>query len=487
MREFIASNDSTIGDSFVARVRAPLGYGVFASTGPNYQYAVFGRDSIEVAEDLVATRPELAREVIYAMAHFQGQTYAHSNEEEPGKLHHEYRSLRQGGKLAPPAAQKVFRELSPKWGGDDAEMRYYGSFDASVLFVRMVHRYCQLYGLAILSTEIIGYAQTRQSLHHHVRKAALWFAERITASPWGLFEYKRLNPNGISHQAWEDSELAYMHSDGSQANAEGGVASVELQAYAYDALLAAADVAAVNTEEAKAWRELAKNLQAKTLESLWMDDTKYFATGLDRADDGAARQIQTLNSNAGVLLDSRLLMDLPDNKRRPKVEPVVRTLLSDEFLTPAGLRIRAKRHLSLVDFADYHGAEVTWPKQTYDIAKGLRRHGYSVLADLLEASILHAVSEAGEFYEFFFVNAESNVKYHYRHESPNEPTFHAFGAANVPEPGQAWTISAVMSIVARQHQALGRQPVKPTAFELEILQQPYVQFVAKAIGFTFPD
>ncbi len=486
VREFIASNDPDLGNSFIDQVQAPNGYGLFASTGPNYQYAVFGRDSIEAAEDLVATHPELAKEIMFTMAHFQGQTYSHSNEEEPGKLHHEYRSVRWGGRLAPPAALKVFGEIAPKWGGDEHEMRYYGSFDASVLFVRLVHRYCQLYGLAILSQEIVGYAHTRQTLHHHVRKATLWFAERITASPWGLFEYKRLNPDGISHQAWEDSEQAYLHTDGSHVNAKDGVAAVELQAYAYDALLAAADIAAVTPDEANAWRQLAKSLQAKAVESLWMDDTKYFAMGLDRADDSALRQIQTLNSNAGLLLDSRLLLDLPENKRKTKIEHIVRQLFSEDFLTPAGLRVRAKRHLSLVDFADYHGASVSWPKQTYDVAKGLRRHGYAVLADLLEACILHAVTEAGEFYEFFLVSPENVAKYHYRQESPNEPTFHAFGAANTPEPGQAWTISAVLAIVARQHHMADQAVPEPNTIEREILEQESVKAVADAIGFALP-
>jgi glycogen debranching enzyme len=451
MLDFYATDSHKLRDNFLSFVEAPKGYGVFASAGPNYQHAVFGRDSLEVAEDLLESHPDLARNVIMAVASLQGQQFTEASEEEPGKIHHEYRSLIWNDRPAKPAAQKVFDRLKTNWGGTDTEIRYYGSYDASALFVRLVHRYCELHGNEILHHTVNGYNLTKLPLRDHVRQAALWIAGRVAASPWHLFEFKRLNPKGTAHQAWEDSDLAYIHADGTVANADTGVAAIELQGYAYDALRGAADLVAVSDAEAAAWRTLAATLQAQTLKELWMEDHQFFAMGLDRGPQLQTRQIKTLNCNAGLLLDSNLLLDLPDNHRARYVDGLVRTLWSDEFLVPTGLRLRAKRHQKLVSFADYHGCEVSWPKQTYDIAKGLRRHNMIHLAEFLESCILASVARAGEFYEFFFVTNRGGVKYHYRLENPDEPTFHDFGAANLPDPGQAWTISAVLAIVAARH------------------------------------
>lgn len=209
-----------------------------------------------------------------------------------------------------------------------------------------------------------------------------------------------------------------------------------------------------------------------------MEDRQYFAHGLDRGPRYETRQIKTLATNAGLLLESRLLLDLPGNHRTRYIEGLVRTIFSDEFLTSPGVRLRAKRHLKLVSFADYHGCQVSWPKQTYDIAKGLRNHGLAHLAEFLETRILDSVSRAGEFYEFFFVNGQDGVKYHYRTENPEEPTYHDFGAANQPDAGQAWTISAVLAIVAARHSGK-HDPSELTVSHLEanLFNQPIVQSI----------
>ncbi len=483
IREFIATNSKETRDRFISHVRAPKGYGIFASTGPNYQAAVFGRDSIEVAEDLLHILPELVEEIILTLAHFQGKVFTHTNEEEPGKIHHEYRSRVWDGHTAPHAAQIVFDHIKNKWGGNDHELRYYGTYDASALFVRLVGRYCAMHGKDILGQMVTGYDHVKMPLRECVRAAAMWVATRVTASPWQLFEYKRINPQGIYHQAWEDSDMAYLHTDGTVARAETGLAAVELQGYAYDALLSAADIVATSEEEAAAWRELAGAIQTQTQKELWMEKEHYFAMGLDRDPEGHPRQIQTLNLNSGLLLESGLLRNLDDEQRHNYLENLAYTIFSEDFLTPAGLRLRAKRHADLVKFADYHGCEVTWPKQTFDIAKGFRAHGLPQLADLLEACILHSVTEAGEFYEFFFVDSSGQPKYHYRNERPDEPTFHEFGAANMPDPGQAWTISAVLSIVANHHDR--PHASKPAdALQEAVFNQPYVQKIAKIIGFN---
>jgi hypothetical protein len=45
---------------------------VFASVGPNFRHAIFGRDSIEVAEDVYLYDQQLAHDIIITLARLQG-------------------------------------------------------------------------------------------------------------------------------------------------------------------------------------------------------------------------------------------------------------------------------------------------------------------------------------------------------------------------------------------------------------------------------
>ena len=53
-------------------IHSTSGRGIYASASPNYRDAVFGRDSLEAAEDMVGIKPEVVREVLLTAAHFQG-------------------------------------------------------------------------------------------------------------------------------------------------------------------------------------------------------------------------------------------------------------------------------------------------------------------------------------------------------------------------------------------------------------------------------
>lgn len=482
MRLFYRTNNPELVHDFLSLIKATRGYGVYASIGPSYQFAVFGRDSIEVAEDLLGTHPALVKEIILVLAHLQGTKLNLISEEEPGKIHHEYRARYFGGAEVPKAAQTVLDVLKTSWGGSEDELLYYGSFDATPLFVRLVHRYCRQEGMELLDMPVVARDKVERPLREHVRMAATWLTDKITASPWRLFEYKRLNPEGLFNQGWQDSVIASLHADGTVVNADAGVAGIELQGYAYDALRAASELVARDDEEAEAWRHLASILRDNTLDMLWMPDEGYFAMGLDRDDNGKTRQIRTLNADVALLLDTDMLRLMPRPQAWPYIEGIVRKIFSQEFLTPVGLRVRALRHAPLVKFADYHGSLVSWPKETHDVANGLHRHGFYTLAHLLEASMLQGVGRAGEFYEYFFVDQHGRTKYHYRMEDPEEPSFHEFGAADRPEPGQAWTISAVINTVEHWHHPEAEVPVTGAVRELEqeLLKKPRVMALAEA-------
>lgn len=441
--------------------------GVYASIGANFMYAVFGRDSIEVAEDLMATHKQMVERVIFTLARLQGTKTEVISEEEPGKIHHEYRSLVMNGQTIPEGAVRVMDRLQRWWGGQGTDtLLYYGSYDATPLYIRLVGRYVQQYGDAILGEIFINKDQEKLTIRESVERATQWLVGKIEASPWQLLEFKRLNPSGIPTQVWKDSATSYLHSDGAIANVDGGVASIELQGYAYDALVAAASLLPGKPELAEYYQSLAAQLQQRIVELFWMSGSQFFAQGLDRDGSGQRRQIATLTTNAGLLLESRLLSDLPVAQAAPLAESVVRQLYSQQFLTEAGVRSRALQHMSLLHFVDYHGSYAVWPKETYDIAKGFRNFGYHHLADQLENRIIRSIQLAGEFCELFYVESDGEVWY------DQEAALRHFGdkshgvGVQMSESGQAWTISAVQAALWQRSQRSEELPMGELEAEL---------------------
>jgi len=171
----------------------------FASVGPHYHYAIFGRDSIETAEDLLLTHKELVQDIILALCRLQGVEQDRMSEEEPGKIHHEYRAMHLNGFKIPDYSEQILRQIQRERSmqGSD-EMTYYGSFDATPLFVRLVGLYAGKYGESILS-------ETFRARNGHVRTvrdsmlAALdWLTEKLISHPLGLLAYRRNESGWLS-------------------------------------------------------------------------------------------------------------------------------------------------------------------------------------------------------------------------------------------------------------------------------------------------
>lgn len=453
--------------SFLSIVRAPGGWGVFASAGPNFQHAIFGRDSIETAADLCKYDQHLARDVILALARLQGVDRNEQSEEEPGKIHHEYRAHDFGGMDIPPKSLEIMRHLQSVWGTAEGDtMLYYGAFDATPLYVRLVERYCRQYGDAILDEVYTDRAGQEKTVRHSILLAADWVSDKVRQRDDHLLAYKRLNPHGLENQVWKDSRTSYLFADGTMPDLDGGIVSVELQGYAYDALQYAAHL--TNSEQKREeYTILSKDIQRSTIERLWMPEAHFFAQGLGIDQTGQERQIDTLTSNAGLLLDSHLLTDLSEDDMRRYAEGVVATIMGPEFRTAAGIRCRAVRHAHIPGYADYHGSYAVWPKETFDIAEGLEHLGYAQEARELYKDIVHTVQKSGEFYEFYYVDADGTVWH-----DANTAMLHFAERADgnhlpTPEPGQAWTIAAAIasSYKLAAHEPTAHRPPLATSVQ----------------------
>jgi glycogen debranching enzyme len=432
----------------LSRIVSKDGQRIYASDDLLYKGAVFGRDSLEVAEDLMNTKPQLVHNILRSMGELQGTEYNTLREEEPGKIVHEYRSTVLNGKPIKGESMDIFRNLAQKWGGSDTEMAYYGSVDSTPLFLRALGSYCTRYGTNILDEPVRRHDGKEISMREVSREALNWLLGKLAVSQSGLVEYMRVNPLGIENQVWKDSEEFYVHENGLDANHLKPIGSIEVQGLSYDALNAAARLFPEKTEE---YRQTAFRLRDRTIELLWQRDREYFALGTDFETTGKLRIIGTKTANPASLLDSEFFDQLSQPKRELYITSIVQTIMSRDFLTNAGIRSRALSAGHLINFWDYHGSFVTWPKETYDISKGLRRQGFSRLADQLDNRLLNIVLRTFDYPEFLYVDVDRVLT-----GSPSKKTHAGFTEVvgpNAPERIQAWTVSAIWGILKQRNKS----------------------------------
>lgn len=442
-------------DKDFANVRLKDGGGLFASASPHYREAIFGRDSLEVAEDLLASQPEVAREVLLTLAQWQGQKVNPLTEEEPGKIHHEYRALVMDGQPISAHGRRIFDKLSEAWGGNGQELIYYGSVDATPLFIRLTIRYCQHVNSKILDEHISHHSGQKIIFRQSVLAALEWLNNRLIASELGLLEFQRSNPKSLYYQVWKDGNTAYLHPNGLRADFTKPIAAIEVQGYAFDALQGAAEIGFLLTQDElrhKQWATMASLLQQRVLEQFWMPKGHYFALAIDRDAFDRPRQVTPLCSNSALLLESAIFDSLPEEAKRRYISGLAAHIYSPQFMTPVGVRCRSLQFKDLVDFADYHGSWAVWTKETYDIAKGFRRQGFHRLAEQLENRIMNGLWLSGATYEFWYVDPHGRVNYDPFEKKAHRGSRTRLIGTHFAENTQAWTISAALAIRWQRNQ-----------------------------------
>lgn len=414
--------------------------GVFASADVNYNNAIFGRDSLEIAQDLLLVNPKLSRAIILNVAQLQGVEYNLVNEEEPGRIHHEHRQAQFNGRNISASSRAILKQLSAKWGGTDKAVTYYGSIDATPLFIKLIGEYVDRYGKAILKETISDRNNQLISIEESVLRAIEWLVRRLEKSQVGMLESFSTNPEGIKNQVWKDSKEFYVHPSGQKVNHHFGVISIETQALAYDALLTGAKLF---RKRSKRLNQLAQRLRLQVFKRFWLPKQQYFALGIDYTKEQKPRIIKTIAANAGAILDSHLLDGLTLKNKQKYLFGIVSMLFSPEFLTNAGIRSRALKHKGLIKYWDYHGSYAVWPKETNDIIRGLLRQGLIQLAIALRNRMMNAVQASGKYPEFIYVDSVGRVL-------NGQPVRFALKnpviaeSTNAPEHIQGWTVSAVL-------------------------------------------
>jgi len=401
---------------------------------------VFGRDSLRVAIDLINSYPELARATTLKLAQLQGIEYNIAREEEPGRIVHEARDNDDV------RAQQLTRDLGWEWP-------YYGAVDATPEFVRTLTAYCRRTqeNYKFLTTEYIDRSGHKRDMAYALDMALEWILNRLDSNSEGLLEYKSVLPRGIENQVWKDSWDAYHHADGTLANHDQGIASIEVQVTAYDALLDAAELYERiydDADHAQELRRRAEQLKRTILDIFWTEEKGgYFVLGTDRDEEGQLRQMKIRTSNMGHVLNSRLL-EGDDPELLHKREMVVRHILAPEMLNISGIRTLASDEIRFRPGA-YHNGSI-WLWDTHHIAKGLRRQGHTDAASELDRRMLHVIETTKIFPEY--VRGDN-----YLLPSINNYTVTVWDelaqrenqVEQPPQEVQAWTVAAILAIKKR--------------------------------------
>jgi len=334
-------------DAYTLITRNDLGPYPYA--GIPWFNTIFGRDGIITAMLMLWMDASVAGGVLRTLAATQAIDFDARSDAQPGKILHELRH----GEMAN-LHEVPFR-------------RYYGTIDATPLFIMLAGMYL----------DRTGDLATIKEIWPNIVAALRWIDQCGDIDGDGFVEYSRAMDSGLANQGWKDSRDAVFHADG--GDAEGPIALCEVQGYVYAAKRQASRMAG-NLGFAELSSEL--SLQAERLRvnfeaAFWCEDIGTYALALD----GAKRPCRVLASNAGHALFAGIAA--PDRARK-----VAENLLNPDGFSGWGIRTLS-RGQPRYNPMSYHNGSV-WPHDNALIATGFANYGLKAEATRVFAGVFNA-------------------------------------------------------------------------------------------------
>ncbi|ASI99076.1 glycogen debranching N-terminal domain-containing protein [Thermococcus celer] len=306
-------------------------FGPVPLAGIPYFACPFGRDAIVTSLFLLPYYPEYAAGTLRLLGRLQGKRNNPENEEEPGKIPHEFRlgQLAQSGRVP----------FAP----------YYGTVDATPLYVALAGEYLRWTG----DEDLIG------ELRPNLTAAVEWILRKLDEG------YVTYVPGILGNKGWKDSRDGIVDENGNPPKPP--VALVEVQGYAHWALRLAGELGLTELDEKELLTE-AERLRKRFNRDFWLGS--HYALALD----GDGRPLKPVSSNMGHIL----LTGIAEHEGE-----IVERLFQPDMLSSYGIRTLSAGERAYDPFS-YHRGSV-WPHDNALIALGLARIGKANLArELME-------------------------------------------------------------------------------------------------------
>lgn len=370
----------------------------FVAAGIPWYVCLFGRDSIITARQCLIFNPSIAKWTLHILARYQGTRYDPDRDEEPGKILHELRT----GELATI--------------GEIPHTPYYGSVDATPLWLILLHDYYQW-------TKDF---ETLEDLWPNALQAMAWIDHKLAENEHGYLTYftQTKGSLGIVHQGWKDSHNSAMYENGIQA--EPPIALSEVQGYVYLAkhcMSKLADTIGDKGLKHQLRREY-QDLKYRFNRDFWMDDKRYIALGLD----SQGNPLRVISSNPGHCLETGILT-------HSHAGHVASRLMKPDMFNGWGIRTLSSEMVAYNPMS-YHNGTI-WPHDNAMIAKGMSEIGHTeyvekIFSGLFEAARLTTYKRLPELFCGFS-----------RDVAKNDPPVR-YPVACSP---QAWAAGAVFSLI----------------------------------------